>query len=145
MCSSDLERQSSPAYADLLAAAEEDVAAAGARGESIAPGLSHTLALLRLELERQRRLDPVLVGLIAAAQSHGNAIWQDAKRRDDFSAFAPALSELIRLRRTQAAQLADAEPVPRSPWEILAQGYEPEVSTAQLDGLFAPLAAEIPV
>jgi carboxypeptidase Taq len=34
--------------------------------------------------------------------------------------------------------------VPRSPWEILAQSFEPEISTARLHELFAPLVAEIP-
>ena len=139
------ERQSSAAYADLLAAAEAELEEAKARGDDPPAGLRRNLALLRLELERQRRLDPELVGQIAAAQSRGNAVWQDAKRRDDFAAFAPALTELVRLRREQAAQLADAEPVARSPWEILAQTYEPDISTARLHALFAPLAAEIPV
>jgi carboxypeptidase Taq len=140
------ERQSSASYADLLAAAEMEVEGAKARGDAAVPtALRRNLALLRLELERQRRLDPDLVGQIAAAQSRGNAVWQEAKRRDDFSAFAPALTEMIRLRRAQAAQLADAEPVARSPWEILAQTFEPDISTARLQALFAPLANEIPV
>ncbi|MFN9636609.1 MAG: carboxypeptidase M32 [Synechococcaceae cyanobacterium] len=134
------ERQSSAAYADLLAAAEAEIA----RGGDAPPGTARTLALLRLELERQRRLDPALVAQLASAQSRGNAVWQEAKRRDDFASFAPALTEMVQLRREQAAQLADAEPVPRSPWEVLAQTYEPEISTARLQALFAPLTAEIP-
>jgi carboxypeptidase Taq len=138
------ERQSQAAYADLLAAAEAEVEGALLRGDALPAALPRNLALLRLELERQRRLDPDLVGQIAAAQSRGNAVWQEAKRRDDFAAFAPALTELIRLRQTQAAQLADAEPVARSPWEILAQNFEPDISTPRLQALFAPLAAEIP-
>jgi carboxypeptidase Taq len=135
------ERQSSPAYAELLAAAEAEFLCGG----EAPAGTARTLALLRLELERQRRLDPALVGRLARAQSRGNAVWQEARRGDDFAAFAPALTEMVQLRREQAAQLADAEPVPRSPWEILAQAYEPGISTARLQTLFAPLTAEIPV
>jgi carboxypeptidase Taq len=58
--------------------------------------------------------------------------------------FAPALQELISLRRQQASQLAAAEPVARSPWEILAQPFEPDISKARLDDLFTPLKTELP-
>ena len=132
------ERQSSPAYADLVAAAEADLPA------DAPPEQRRNLRLLRLELERQRCLDPALVNALALAQSRGNAVWQDARQRNDFGAFAPALQELLNLRREQASQLARAEPVARSPWEVLAQPFEPDVSKARLDELFAPLKAELP-
>ncbi len=132
------ERQSSAAYADLVAAAEAELTA------DAPPQRRRNLQLLRLELDRQSCLDPELVTALARAQSHGNAVWQQARAAHDFSAFAPALRELIRLRREQAGQLAAAEPVARSPWEILAQPFEPDVSKARLQQLFAPLAAELP-
>ena len=132
------ERQSSAAYAELVAAAESEL------DTEVSTERRRNLQLLRLELERQRCLDPALVNALAKAQSHGNAVWQDARKRNDFSTFAPALQQLIALRRQQASQLAAAEPVPRSPWEILAQPFEPEVSKARLEELFAPLKAELP-
>lgn len=132
------ERQSSGEYADLVAAAEAELAA------DAPPQRQRNLQLLRLELERQRCLDPALVTALAKAQSRGNAVWQEARARNDFSAFAPALKDLIALRRRQASQLAAAEPVARSPWEVLAQPFEPDVSKARLAELFAPLKAELP-
>ena len=132
-------RQSSDHYAELVAAAEAALEADAPQEQR------RNLELLRLELERQRCLDPALVKALAQAQSNGNAVWQDARARNDFSAFAPALEELISLRRQQASQLAAAEPVERSPWEILAQPFEPDVSKARLGELFAPLVAELPV
>ncbi|TVS03546.1 MAG: carboxypeptidase M32 [Cyanobium sp. PLM2.Bin73] len=136
------ERQSSAAYADLLAAAED--AAEEAVGGDAPDALRRNLQLLRLELERQRCLDPALVQALARAQSRGNALWQEARRSDDFNAFAPGLSELLQLRRQQARQLAAAEPADRSPWEILAQPFEPDISKAQLDALFTPLKEVLP-
>ena len=130
--------QSSDAYAALVAQAEAELPT-----DAPAPH-RRNLQLLRLELERQRCLDPALVSALAQAQSRDNAVWQDARARNDFAAFAPALSELIALRRQQASQLAAAEPVARSPWEILAQPFEPDVSKARLDELFAPLKTELP-
>ena len=132
-------RQSSDAYAELVAAAEAELSPAST------PEQRRNLQLLRLELERQRCLDPALVAALAQAQSRGNAVWQEARARNDFSSFAPALDELITLRRQQASQLAAAEPVARSPWEVLAQPFEPEVSKARLEALFAPLKAELPL
>jgi len=132
------QRQSSAAYAELLAAAEAELDGASA------PEAVHNLQLLRQELRRQQALDPDLVAAIAQAQSSGNACWQEARRQNDFASFAPALERLIQLRRQQASQLASAELVQRSPWEILAQPFEPDVGKARLDELFAPLKAELP-
>ncbi|MEB3263187.1 MAG: carboxypeptidase M32, partial [Synechococcus sp.] len=133
------ERQSSPDYAELVGEAE------GSLTPSSPAAVRRQLQLLRLELERQRCLDPALVAALARAQSRGNALWQEARQNNDFPAFAPALEELIRLRREQAGQLAAAEPVTRSPWEVLAQPYEPEVSCARLETLFAPLRQHLPL
>jgi carboxypeptidase Taq len=132
------ERQSSAAYAELVGAAEAEL------GSDAPPQRRRNLQLLRLELERQRCLDPDLVAALARAQSRGNAVWQDARARNDFAAFAPALQELIALRRQQASQLAAAESVPRSPWEILAQPFEPDISKTRLAELFAPLKDALP-
>ncbi len=132
------ERQSSAEYADLVAAADAELNAESSLEQR------RNLLLLGLELKRQRCLDPALVSALAKAQSRGNAVWQDARARNDFSAFAPVLKELIALRRQQASQLAAAEPVQRSPWEILAQPFEPDISKARLEELFTPLKAELP-
>ena len=132
------ERQSSERYADLVAAAEAEV-------DQAASGRTRrNLQLLRQELERQRSLDPQLVACLARAQSRGNAVWQDARRNNNFAVFQPALEELLQLRREQAAQLAPIELAGRSPWEILAQPFEPDVSKDRLQELFTPLSAGIP-
>ena len=132
-------RQTSSEYAELLDAAETELGAEATQEQR------RNLQLLQLELKRQRCLDPQLVSAITQAQSRGNAIWQAARARNDFSAFAPALKELIELRRQQASQLASAESIARSPWEILAQPFEPDVSKARLNQLFTPLKRELPV
>jgi carboxypeptidase Taq len=131
-------RQSSPAYAELVAAAEASL------GKDAPAATQRNLRLLRQDLERQRRLDPALVTALAKAQSRGNAIWQEARAAADFTAFAPALQELIQLRQEQARQLAPAEPEGSSVWEILAQPFEPDIRKARLQELFAPLKATIP-
>jgi len=132
------QRQTSDEYSDLLEAAESEAS------ESEASGPDRNLELLRLELDRRRCLDPDLVGALTRAQSHGNAIWQEARRTDTFVTFAPALKQLINLRLEQASQLRPAEPPGRSAWEILAQPFEPDISKGRLEQLFAPLKRELP-
>ena len=128
------QRQSCALYADLIASAEAEL-------EPDAPAASRrNLELLRLQLERQQRLDPSLVSNIAVAQARGNAVWQESRKADDFNMFAPALQELVGLRQEQARQLAE----PRSSWESLAQPFEPDITKARLNELFTPLKQRLP-
>jgi carboxypeptidase Taq len=128
------QRQSSGDYAELLEAAEAEL------GPDAPPQAQRNLQLLRQELERQRRLDASLVDQLARAKARGYALWQEARRKADFTLFAPALRELIRLRQEQARQLDE----PRSCWETLAQPFEPEITKARLHQLFEPLRRRLP-
>ena len=136
------ERQTSAAYQELLAAAEQELPAEAPAEQR------HNLRLLQRELARQSRLDPALVGAIAKAQAEGYSCWQEAKRNNQFELFAPALQQLIALRLEQAAQLApveaQADGTPRSAWEILAQPFEPDISQQQLAALLVPLRELLP-
>ncbi|MCP9849359.1 carboxypeptidase M32 [Cyanobium sp. Morenito 9A2] len=145
-------RQSNEAYADLIEAAAQELALAhpagpGGDGEPH-PGWPRNLELLRQDLRRQRNQDPALVGHLVQAQSRGYSLWQEARTRSDFAMFAPALNELIALRREQASQLAvgetGADGQPRSCWETLAQPFEPEISQQTLGTLFTPLRQRLP-
>ena len=128
------QRQSCAEYQELVAAAASELGAAAD------PAAERNLQLLRQELERQRRLDPALVGRLAEAQARGYALWQQAKAARDFALFAPALTEMVALRQEQARQLAE----PRSCWESLAQGFEPDSSKQRLHELFQPLRERLP-
>jgi carboxypeptidase Taq len=136
------ERQTSAAYQDLLASAEQELTPEAPAEQR------HNLRLLQRELARQSRLDPALVGAIAQAQAEGYSRWQEAKRSNDFALFAPALQQLIALRLEQAEQLApveaQADGTPRSAWEILAQPFEPDISKEQLAALLVPLRDLLP-
>ena len=136
------ERQTSTQYADLLANAEAEA------GAQVSHEQQRNLQLLRQQWERQSRLDPALVGQLAQAQAQGYALWQEAKRDNAFARFAPALQSLIDLRLEQARQLApaelDASGQERSPWEILAQPFEPDISKEALSRWLLPLRNELP-
>ena len=130
-------RQTSTHYGELLAAAEASLSQLPPDDQA---AWQQNLVLMRQQRQRQCRLDPDLVNALAEAQARGYSLWQDAKRNRDFSTFAPALETLIRLRLEQVRQLAE----PRSPWETLAQPFEPDISHQRLEQLFDPLRQRLP-
>ena len=90
------ERQTSAAYADLLAEAEAELAAVEetANGQ---PGMQQqrrNLQLLREELNRESCLDSTLVSRLAIARARGYACWQEARSSSEFERFAPALANI---------------------------------------------------
>ena len=128
-------RQSSPAYAELIAEARQ----AWSVGERCLEQ-GRNLDLLEQDLHRQQSLDPALVSALATAKADGYSRWQQARQDSDFSLFAPALQTLIDLRQEQARQLAE----PRSCWETLAKPFEPDLTLDRLMQLFAPLRERLP-
>ena len=131
-------RQSSQAYADLLADARQEWSASGDAPPD--PGQGRNLDLLEEDLVRQQSLAPDLIKALARAKADGYDLWQQARSASDFSLFAPALQTLIKLRQEQAQQLDE----PRSCWETLAQPFEPDLRLDRLQELFEPLRLRLP-
>lgn len=134
-------RQSSDRYAALIADAREEWRNHAVEiGGPLAQEQSRNLDLLEQDLRRQQALDPDLVSALATAKSQGYDLWQQARRTSTFSTFAPALRQMVDLRQEQARQLAE----PRGCWETLAQPFEPDLTLARLQELFAPLRRRLP-
>ncbi len=136
-------RQSSAHFETLLAEAKTEFEGARLAG-TITPQeqmeRQRNLHLLTQEFNRQKSLDPKLVGHLAIARSDGYHRWQEARKNSDFHCFAPALASLVSLRQEEARQLAE----PRSCWETLAQPFEPDLTCARLKELFDPLRTLLP-
>ena len=101
---------------------------------------TRNIYLLEKDFKRQKSLDSDLIVNLAIAKSDGYNLWQEAKAKADFQYFAPALKNLIYLRKEEANQLSE----PRSCWETLAQPYEPDLTIARLKELFNPLRRHLP-
>ncbi len=108
--------------------------------EKIIQDKKRNIELLSKEFKRQRNLDPKLVEALAKAKSKGYESWQEAKRKSDFGIFLPFFRELISLRIEEANQISDKY----TPWETLAQPFEPELTLKWLNKIFLPLRAKIP-
>lgn len=115
-------RRTDPRVGDWLAKAEaaDNVARANLR-------------LIRREYDRATKVPADLAKALAKATSRAQGIWAEARANEAVAAFLPTLSEILRLRREEAAAIAgDADP-----YDALLQDYEPGITGAELEALFS--------
>ncbi len=89
--------------------------------------------------QRRRRqamcLPSEFVAELALAGSAAVGVWVQARSQADFAAFAPHLQKLVELQRRKAEYLGYDE----NPYDALVGIYEPGMTTARVNELFAPL------
>ncbi|MFD1913758.1 carboxypeptidase M32 [Halodurantibacterium flavum] len=103
--------------------------------ETVTPGDEVAVAQLReirRSYERNVKVPARLASEIARVTSVAQGIWAEARANEDVAAFLPTLAEVLRLRREEAAALADGG----DPYDALLQDYEPETSGALIAALF---------
>ncbi|PTE20652.1 carboxypeptidase M32 [Cereibacter changlensis JA139] len=115
------ERRTDPRIADWLmaAAAEDDEDAA-------------QLRLIRRSHTRATKVPSRLAQEIARVTSTAQGIWAEARAADDVALFLPTLTEVVRLKREEAAALADG----RDRYDALIDDYEPGATAATLGAMF---------
>ena len=121
----------------LLVAPEmaADLAAAEATGVAPDPWDAENLRLMRHAHTRATALPADLVEAQARANAACEKIWREARQKSDFSLVRPALAEVLRLVREQAAALAPA--LRLSPYDALMDGYQRGIGTADVAPIFA--------
>jgi carboxypeptidase Taq len=123
-----------PDTADLLAAAREDEdldAWQAANVREMGRAFAHATALSEDQVEALSR-----------AISACEAAWRTARADDDFPAVRPHLERVLALVRETAA--AKAEKLGLSRYDALIDEYEPDARSAEIDRVFAALAAFLP-
>lgn len=118
---------------DMLIAPETGalLAAADADGEWD----SANLALMRRAHTRATALPTTLVEASTIACSACEKTWREARKASDFTAVRPALEEVVRLTREQAARLSDA--LALSPYDALMDGHQRGITAADVAPIFA--------
>ena len=89
--------------------------------------------------EKARRVPTALAGELARASSLGQEIWVEARRNDDYSAFAPVLAQHLELKR----RYVDCFDSFDCAYDALLDDYEPGMKTAEVTRLFAELRDEL--
>ena len=107
---------------------------------------------IRRNYERATKIPAKLSVALAGHGSRAQGIWAKARAANDFKGFAPALEEMIRLKREEAAALAQGGDL----YDALLADYEPGITGAEIQAIFdgmrprlvalraAALAAEAP-
>lgn len=105
-------------------------------GDDSLPALERSF--LRAFHRRYRRavsLPAELVTELARVTSKGQAVWREARRKNDFALFAPHLSRIVELTRQKARCYGISE----HPYDTLLDEFEPWMKTSAVDKIFQPL------
>jgi carboxypeptidase Taq len=87
-------------------------------------------------------LDSRLVEALAVAGTRCGQVWQEARPKNDFAAWAGPQAEVFALVREAAQRKAEA--MGCAPYDALIDQFEPGMTAARIETLFAPLRARIP-
>lgn len=100
---------------------------------------SANLRELRREFARATKLPVELVSRASSAASLAKHAWADARKRSDFTTFAPHLETLLGIAREQAELWGYQEEA----YDALLDGYERNTSTGAVAALFDKLKPEL--
>lgn len=105
-----------------------------------------TVGELRRQYDKLVKLPKRLVEELTRTAVLGQQVWQQARRDNDYAAFAPLLKKTVELKRAQIAALGYAE----LPYDALLDYFEPRERTTNVAAVLAalkddlvPLVAEI--
>ncbi len=102
---------------------------------------SDEYAIVRVTMrdyERLRRVPSELVARLRRHATESRAVWVEARRTDDFPAFAPYLQQTVDL----SIELAEAYGYEDRPYDALLEPSEPGMTTADLEEIFGELRRE---
>jgi carboxypeptidase Taq len=125
------DRLTAPALQDVLAAADES-----AEPES---EMAAQVRRARHRVDRAAKVPVSLAKALAEASSRALASWKAAREASDYPAFSDDLAQIIDLKRQEAAAISSAG----NAYDVLLDEYEPGVTVAQLEPMFADLRRDL--
>jgi carboxypeptidase Taq len=119
-------------FRKALDAAEKESRRLGAREKA-------SLREWRHELQRATRIPTKLVAEEAGVSSHAKAVWAEARKRSDFTDFAPHLEKLLGIARKKA----DLWGYEDEPYDALIAAYERGARTREIAKVFDALKPDL--
>jgi carboxypeptidase Taq len=98
-----------------------------------------TIRQLKREYDKQVKLPRELVEALTRAAVLGQQRWVEARKRDDFRAFAPCLEEIIKLKREQAEAIGYQDCL----YDALLDDFEPREKTARVAQVLRDLRQQL--
>ncbi len=86
---------------------------------------------IRKSYSRNTAMPAALAAELARKTSIAQGVWAEARSNDDFAAFAPTLSEIVALKREEAAALTTG-----NLYDALLDDYEPDATSDQIKAMF---------
>ena len=123
-------KSTDPRIGELLAAAEQ--------GQCL-PAQAANLREWRRAYDQATKLPADLVRRRAELTAKANAVWQEARAKNDFPLFAPYLGELVALSR----ETADCLGWQAERYDALLDQYEPDLTTARCEAFFDDLRKSV--
>lgn len=124
-----------PHVTDILAEAEN-------QKDTLTPWQQANLREMRRLFIHASAVDGALVTERSRATSECEHMWRSARADNDFKSFAPHLQQVLSLTREVAA--AKAAYLDCSLYDALLDSYDPGRKSAEIDAIFADLAAFLP-
>lgn len=126
------ERGTSKQLGDLISACEH---------EQLNEQQSACVREFRRDYDKRTKLPQTLVEELARTGSRAQDAWKDARKNNDFKAFAPWLTKMVDLSR----QKAQAYGYPRGGelYDALLDEYEPNATANEVEGVFTPLGEKL--
>ncbi|WP_420555722.1 carboxypeptidase M32 [Roseovarius sp.] len=90
------------------------------------------LRLIRRSYDRAVKVPSELATALARLTSRSQGIWAEARANDDVAAFLPTLAEVVKLRREEAAALAEGGDL----YDALVDDFEPNGKAAEFARIF---------
>jgi len=119
-------RRIDPRIGDWLAGADEGALDSVARAN---------LRLIRREYDRTLRVPARLAAELARLTSVAQGVWAEARAGEDVAAFLPTLTNVLHLKRQEAAAMADGGDL----YDALLDSYEPGATGQGLADMFGAL------
>ena len=95
----------------------------------------------REDMDKNKKLSPKFVEQLSMQTSECFNAWIEARRKNDYSIFAPSLAKMIALKREQAELYGYAA----HPYDALLDEYEKDATVAMLDPVFEGIKKQMPV
>jgi len=103
--------------------------------ETLDPITLGTLRECKKEFERSKKLPPEKFQEFVVLTAQAGTVWEDARANNDFEMFRPYLEKIVKLQ----LEFVDYWGYSGSKYDTLLDMYEPGMTVAQLDAMFATL------
>jgi len=111
------------------------------RLEGLSDTEKHNVRLGNEDFQKNKKLSPAFVDELSRLTSESFNAWVEARKKNDYSLFAPSLSKMIAIKRKQADMYGYKD----HPYDALLDEYEKGATVAMLDLVFKKIREDFPV